>query len=508
MSSVEIMPGTLDYFTQTFYHACAFPLLMCTLLLAYAARPKVEDDLPPGFGKFAWNYLSVWSLCVGADWLQGPYVYELYRAYGFSTGEIAQLFVAGFGSSMVFGCIVGVVTDKFGRKRSSILYCAMYILSCLTKHVKSYSILMLGRVTGGIATSLLFSSFECWMVAEHQMRHNFSGPLLGYMFGMMFTVMYLVAIASGLIGQAVAGLGAFGPVAENSLIYTGGASAPFDVAILCLTIGTVLIVTNWEENYGDKEAGESASASGLCANLGDGFRLLCRDRRLALLGVIVSCFEGSMFAFVFYWTPVLSSPTTPAPLGLIFAMFMMSCMCGASTSTLLGGCLKPSYRLMTAFVTGLVAFAALSFSVNVGAQDHLKLSFAACLAFEFCVGMYFPSIGVLKSDIVPEQVRSTVYNMYRVPLNAIVVSLLLSNISMATCFKLNAMFLSVALAGILSITCQNDDVGIASLPAKRVVSDDEMSSLTKHPYDKVSMSQDSSIIGKRADRPACAVDEV
>lgn len=46
-------------------------------------------------------------------------------------------------------------------------YCITYILSCITKHSPQYRILMIGRILGGIATSLLFSSFESWLVAEH-----------------------------------------------------------------------------------------------------------------------------------------------------------------------------------------------------------------------------------------------------------------------------------------------------------------------------------------------------
>lgn len=47
------------------------------------------------------------------------------------------------------------------------IYCITYILSCFTKHSSEYKILMLGRILGGIATSLLFSAFESWLVAEH-----------------------------------------------------------------------------------------------------------------------------------------------------------------------------------------------------------------------------------------------------------------------------------------------------------------------------------------------------
>lgn len=63
-------------------------------------------------------------------------------------------------------------TDPFchlirGRKRACVTYCITYILSCITKHSPHYKVLMLGRVLGGIATSLLFSAFESWLVAEH-----------------------------------------------------------------------------------------------------------------------------------------------------------------------------------------------------------------------------------------------------------------------------------------------------------------------------------------------------
>jgi len=39
-------------------------------------------------------------------------VYYLYSTYGFGKGDIGQLFIAGFGSSMLFGTIVGSLADK------------------------------------------------------------------------------------------------------------------------------------------------------------------------------------------------------------------------------------------------------------------------------------------------------------------------------------------------------------------------------------------------------------
>lgn len=45
------------------------------------------------------------------DWLQGPYVYALYQHYGFDRTAIGQLFIAGFGSSLLFGTLVGSLAD-------------------------------------------------------------------------------------------------------------------------------------------------------------------------------------------------------------------------------------------------------------------------------------------------------------------------------------------------------------------------------------------------------------
>ena len=79
------------------------------------------------------RYLLVYLLATFSDWLQGPYVYALYMAYGFEQHEIAQLFVAGFGSSMIFGSFVGGMADWGGRRTFVVLFALIYGASCITK---------------------------------------------------------------------------------------------------------------------------------------------------------------------------------------------------------------------------------------------------------------------------------------------------------------------------------------------------------------------------------------
>lgn len=51
---------------------------------------------------------------------------------------------------------------------------------------------------------------------------------------------------------------------------------------------------------------------------------------------------------------------------------------------------------------------------------------AAFLVFETAVGLYFPSIGTLRSKYVPDAHKGTMVNLFRIPLNLIVISTFLS----------------------------------------------------------------------------------
>lgn len=55
----------------------------------------------------------------------------------------------------------------------------------------------------------------------------------------------------------------------------------------------------------------------------------------------------------------------------------------------------------------------------------MPMALASFLAFEFCVGLYFPCVGALKSEYVPEGARALVYSLYRVPINALALVTLL-----------------------------------------------------------------------------------
>jgi predicted MFS family arabinose efflux permease len=77
-------------------------------------------------------------------------------------------------SSLTFFSFPTYPTTCRGRRNASLAYVVTYSLSCVTKHSPEFHILMLGRILGGIATSLLYSAFESWLVAEH-FKRGYSG---------------------------------------------------------------------------------------------------------------------------------------------------------------------------------------------------------------------------------------------------------------------------------------------------------------------------------------------
>ncbi|KAL3651298.1 hypothetical protein CASFOL_004300 [Castilleja foliolosa] len=415
---------------ELFYYMVFGALSAVVAALELSKSNKDRINTSSAFSSFKNNYLLVYSLMMAGDWLQGPYVYYLYSTYGFGKGEIGQLFIAGFGSSMLFGTIVGSLADKTGRKRASITYCITYILSCITKHSSQYKVLMLGRILGGIATSLLFSAFESWLVAEH-FKRGFESQWLSLTFSKaIFLGNGLVAIIAGLFGNFLVDSLNLGPV------------SPFDAAAILLAIGMAIIISSWSENYGDPSENKD-----LLTQFRGAAVAIASDEKIALLGAIQSLFEGSMYTFVFLWTPALSPNDEEIPHGFIFATFMLASMLGSSIASrlLARNTVKVESYMQIVFVisSGALLLPILTnFLVTPSKVKGGGISFSGCLqvlgfcVFEACVGIFWPSIMKMRSQYIPEEARSTIMNFFRIPLN-IFVCVVLYNVN---AFPITVMF--------------------------------------------------------------------
>jgi MFS family permease len=97
----------------------------------------------------------------------GTHLYVLYESYGFN---VASLYALGFVTGAVTTPITGPLIDKFGRKRSAMLYCILEMGINLLEQYPFLSGLLVSRMVGGITTNLLSSVFETWLDTEFRNR--------------------------------------------------------------------------------------------------------------------------------------------------------------------------------------------------------------------------------------------------------------------------------------------------------------------------------------------------
>lgn len=391
-----------------FVASLVFLLVVCALL-SYGFH-NVDKTKSSGqntsdrYLAFRNNYIFVYLLMMSADWLQGPYVYPLYKHYNYDLEAIGILFIVGFLSSAVFGTAISSLADQYGRKKFCLAFSVIYIGSCFTKLSPNYAVLLFGRLLGGISTSLLFSVFESWMVSEHFSR-GFPPELLSATFSWATYGNAVVAILSGLL-------------ANFAVDFTGSLVSPFMMSALLLAIGGLVVMNTWGENYGEIKSSQQAQSS-----LMKGFKAMRNDLSISAVGIVVALFESTMYIFVFLWGPVLESNDKNIPYGLIFAAFMVCIMIGSIV-----------FRVALAhqwtpekLAQPLLAAAAFSLLLPIFTSSQF-VYFWAFNFFELCCGIYFPMIGTIRSKYVPEETRTSVMNIFRVPLNLIVV-LVLHNVS-------------------------------------------------------------------------------
>uniref|UniRef100_A0A1I8H276 Molybdate transporter 2 homolog n=1 Tax=Macrostomum lignano TaxID=282301 RepID=A0A1I8H276_9PLAT len=221
-----------------------------------------------------------------------------------------------------------------------------------------------------------------------------------------------------------------------------GFVAPFDMALIILVIMTVIVWLKWPENYGD------ASAD-LKKNFSDALTTVRTDRRVLCLGVVQSLFEGSMYCFVLEWTPALtpSAASTMSsghagkiPHGYIFAAYMVSLMIGGQLFSFCCNRSKPESFMRWVFGLSSVCLVQ---PALMRSDSLIPITFVGFLVFECCVGLFWPAIGTMRSKYVPDSIRATIMNLFRIPLNLVVVIILTQNFPIVFIFKCCVFFLII-----------------------------------------------------------------
>lgn len=306
-------------------------------------------------------------------------------------------------ASLSLGPFFGILTDHSGRKKACVIYCSMQMIGALAKQSTNHAVLWSASICQGLATSLLSSAFESWLVAEHE-KSGFRQEWISDTF-------WLISFGGSVVAIGSAGLANF-LVAQQSL----GIAAPSLAAAVGTVFSAISLVLLWEEN-------SLPSHAKLMGTMRSTFHILY-DKKVIALGWTHACLDFASTVFWFLWTPTLVADGRGLHSGMLFPCLMASEMLGSVISAmLLGGPwnVRPEDFLRWVFLCA-------AFSLVVPAYDYQEIGVlvSAFCVFHICYGIAWPFLARLRSMYIPTEHRAAIITLFRVPANAAVVFILVN----------------------------------------------------------------------------------
>ena len=376
---------------------------------------QIEND--KAFKSFQFAFVIIFLTALFSDWVLGAYQYDLYKAYLSDELVIARLYICAFAASAISCLFMGSFADVFGRKKMCLLFCILYATASMLKHSNNYNILLLSSMISGVSDSILLSCFEAWMVTEHHTL-GFDTNLLSSTFEIAWGLNSIIAIISGFVGWG--GYNFYKSIKQNNAdndVVNAWIKTPqlavIDVSIFCLIITFFLILKFWKhENYGDSTVSMKQSFK-------NSIKFIFVQKPKVLFLCLLQCsFEGALFIFVTKWDPTLSgSCDKEINVAMLFVVFMMACLLGTSLDAAAANYKWYNAEMMAALVSML---SSVSF-VGVRKKHNYEWNLLCFVVFEICVGVYLPIICGLRERYIEDQVRATVTNLFRLPINVIVI---------------------------------------------------------------------------------------
>ena len=337
--------------------------------------------------------------------------------------------------------ITGPLVDKMGRKKAALLYCGLEIFINTLEQFPILTALITSRMIGGFTTNLLHSVFETWLDTEYR-RRGLDKEKYEIIMRDSVIVSNLAAIGSGYLAHLLAQR--FGNV------------GPFEGAVTCTAIAFVVVMLIWSENYGSVGDADDSSQISVRAFMKEAVTTFKSNKEVCRVGIIQGLTSGSMQIFIFLWTPALRDFATFAPegtwllegegqpaYGLIFGWYM--------AAGVLGGICAPHVRRIVTLLLTPMAKMGLE-TVNVEGEGEIRpmaveflaascylfcamllavpfivsgpnafvLSFGAFMTYEFMLGLYMPSEGVIRSIYFPTDARASVMALPSIIVNTAV----------------------------------------------------------------------------------------
>lgn len=345
-----------------------------------------------------YNFIGGYTLCIAIDWLTGPYLYETYKSNGFSDDEIASMFIVGNLSALILGTLISTLSMWINEKNMCVLYIILSMVSILLilYDPTDLKTQLIGRVVGGINTSLLYTSFESYVassagvVVEKTERSSMHETF-----------------AEMVICNAVVAIGAGGVVSLSP-----DTVLPFNIAVMIGCIAFLYVTTLWGV-FKDNTLRYQSDASHyeLTTDI-TRYRDILTSPGMIHLICIQTVFEATMNVFVVSWIQGLDDDGNNNN-GVIFATFMIASAIGSQ--------LHSYVRIENVVLCTMCSY------FIVWSTKDVRVRYIGFVLHEICIGMYFPLIARMRSNVnIMGGYRTVIYNILRVPSTLLTVAILMS----------------------------------------------------------------------------------
>ena len=418
-----------------------------------------QSQKPAAIASFQWLYLPVFWLLRTAFWMSGPYFFPVYASKviageSISFQVIGSIFNAGFAIAAIFLPVVASLTSSsFTDEKSGTIFAAIfYGMGAISTQFNTLPALFLGRGMGSIGTGLLGVMPEAWLSSEVQKDGSDPyGRWLSSTFATAFAFDSIVAIGAG-------------NLATWAAVNHGGPTAPFKLSPFFLLASIIIVGFSWTDtdvptgDEKDKKGEDDDDDDDDSLSLRGAIKMILADKKIIMVGLIQSLFEASTYIFVLNQAPAIKQVATEffgsdniiMPSGIIFCCYMSCCLLGSSAYGFLIDRKYRPERVLTrvlAIATSSLLFAS-SIIADIGKFGLLEL-IGTFFIFEFCVGLYYPTISWLRSKYLPVKQRSIIMTIVTVPFNLLV---LLISLSAKTIGVNGAWFMSAFLVS-LAMLC-------------------------------------------------------
>ena len=354
------------------------------------------------------RYLIAFVLTRSAMWAKAPYLYTLFMTvHKFSMAEIGILYLVDAVAALIFGPITGQLADKYGRK----LFCHCYnwsiILNLLLRMQGSRILAYLAQIVTGFGAGLICTTFEAWVVSESEKEFKGLKKEAERFRKRLFKNSNVLDAAVSIITSMIC-----------AIIYSYmGIYAPFWISIGLSFLAFVVIAKLWDEN---------APLANRRENTWEQFKEASKELKkvnVLCIGLIEGIAMGILNIYLFSWTPILKQ-STPGGMnvGFIYTSMVLTMIVGTkSYEVLIVYCNFDYYMSITGclFIQGVLLF--LTYYI-----DNFLARMLFLALFNGLTGFYNPLNSIVKSNILVDEYRALLMNLFRIPLNIYVIIVLLT----------------------------------------------------------------------------------